>query len=166
MLLRSRIVLPISQPPIEDGAVLISENKISAIGPWAKLKSFEPTEMFDLGDSILLPGFVNAHCHLDYTDFAGMIPPTKFFSDWIKSLLALKSNWSYSEFAKSWANGAQMLLRTGTTTVGDIETVPELLPDVWSTTPLRIFSFLEMTNVKSGRRASEIFQEAENKIQS
>ncbi|MGI8965743.1 MAG: amidohydrolase family protein [Limisphaerales bacterium] len=165
MLLRARIVLPISQPPIADGAVLISGNKISAIGPWAELKSFEATEIFDLGESILLPGLVNAHCHLDYTDMAGMIPPTRFFTDWIKSLLALKSNWSYSEYAKSWSNGAQMLLRTGTTTVADIEAVPELLPEIWAATPLRIFSFLEMTSVKSRRPAAEILQEVESKIE-
>ena len=34
-----------------------------------------------------------------------------------------------------------MLLTHGTTTVADIEAVPELLPDVWSATPLRVFLF-------------------------
>jgi len=38
-----------------------------------------------------------------------------------------------------------MLLRTGTTTVADIEAMPDLLPEVWNATPLRVFSFLEMT---------------------
>ncbi len=59
-----------------------------------------------------------------------------------------------------------MLLRTGTTTVGDIEMVPELLPEVWSATPLRVFSFLEMTGVKSRRPPVEIMREALEKIAS
>ena len=59
-----------------------------------------------------------------------------------------------------------MLLQTGATTVADIEAVPELLPDVWSSTPLRIFSFLEMTGVKSKRHPEEILQDAETKIAS
>jgi cytosine/adenosine deaminase-related metal-dependent hydrolase len=59
-----------------------------------------------------------------------------------------------------------MLLRTGTTTVGDIEMAPELLPDVWSATPLRVFSFLEMTGVKSRRPPREIVREALDKITS
>jgi cytosine/adenosine deaminase-related metal-dependent hydrolase len=52
-----------------------------------------------------------------------------------------------------------MLLRTGTTTVADFETVPELLPDVWSATPLRVISLLEMTGVKSRRDPRAILEE-------
>jgi len=81
------------------------------------------------------------------------------FTDWIKLLTATKAEWGYSEFAESWLAGAKMLLRTGTTTVGDIETVPELLPDVWEATPLRVLSFLEMTGVKSRRKPKTILQE-------
>lgn len=165
MIIRARIVLPISQSPIEDGAVLVSGNRITAIGRWQDLKSSD-ADVFDLGESIILPGLVNAHCHLDYTDMAGMIPAPKSFSDWIKSMLALKAHWSYTEYSKSWLNGAQMLLRTGTTTVADIEAVPELLPDVWNATPLRVHSLLELTNVKSRRPPVEIIAEAARKIDS
>jgi cytosine/adenosine deaminase-related metal-dependent hydrolase len=97
---------------------------------------------------------------------AGMISPPKNFPDWIKAMLALKAHWSYSEYSQSWLNGAQMLLRTGTTTVADIEAVPELLPDVWNVTPLRVCSLLEFTNVKSRRAAAEIICEAAQKIES
>src|SRR5687768_16016525 len=116
MILRARIVLPISQPLIGDGAILISGNRIAAIVQWRDLKTSD-ADVIDLGESIVLPGLVNAHCHLDYTDMAGMIPQQKTFSDWIKAMLALKAHWSYSEYSKSWLRGAEMLLRTGTTTV-------------------------------------------------
>jgi cytosine/adenosine deaminase-related metal-dependent hydrolase len=165
MIVRARILLPISQPPIEDGAIKISGNRIEAVGRWRDLKS-NGGEVFDCGDSIVLPGLINAHCHLDYTDMAGMISPPKSFSSWIKSLLAIKAAWSYSEYAQSWLNGAKMLLRTGTTTVADIEAVPELLPEVWSATPLRVHSLLELTNVKSRRNPAEIIFEATQKINS
>jgi len=165
MILRARIVLPVSQPPIEDGAILISGNRITSIGRWQDLKS-NAAKVFDLGESIVLPGLVNAHCHLDYTNMAGMISPPKNFSDWIKAVLALKAHWSYSEYSQSWLKGAQMLLQTGTTTVADIEAVPELLPDVWHATSLRVCSLLELTNVKSQRRADEIIFESAKKIDS
>jgi cytosine/adenosine deaminase-related metal-dependent hydrolase len=165
MILRARIVLPISAPPIEDGAVLVSGNRISEVGRWRDLKSSD-ADVQDLGESILLPGLVNAHCHLDYTDMAGMIPEPRSFSGWIKSMLALKAHWYYSEYSQSWLKGAQMLLKTGATTVADIEAVPELLPDVWNATPLRVCSLLELTNVKSRRAAPEIICEAAQKIES
>lgn len=157
-LLRSRIVLPVSSLPIENGAVLISGNRIAAVGKWEELQN-NSAEVVDLGESILLPGLVNAHCHLDYTDMAGAIPPQKLFTSWITLMLATKAEWNYTEFAESWLHGAQMLLRTGTTTVADFEAVPELLPDVWSSTPLRVISFLEMTGVKSRRLPQLLVEE-------
>ena len=162
MILRARVVLPISRPPIEDGAVLISGNRIAQVGAW---KDFSATEeVVDLGDAILMPGLINAHCHLDYTDMVGLIPPQKSFTDWIRLMLATKSGWNYSEYAESWVRGAQMLTKTGTTTVADFEAVPELLPDVWSTTPVRVISLLEMTGVKSRRDPRAILQDNVNHI--
>src|SRR5437868_520533 len=125
MLLRARIVLPVSQPPIEDGAVLISANRIVAVRPWDSFSADERREVVDLGEAVLLPGLVNAHAHLDYTGMAGQIPPQKTFTDWIRAIVAMKGSWTNEDFAESWRSGAEMLLRNGTTTVGDVETIPE-----------------------------------------
>lgn len=151
MILRARVVLPISRPPIEDGAVLVSGNRIAQVGRWADFSAHAAEGVVDLGETILMPGLINAHCHLDYTDMSGLMPPQKSFTDWIRLMLATKSGWNYSEYAESWIRGAHMLVKTGTTTVADFEAVPELLPDVWSTTLLRVISLLEMTGVKSRR---------------
>ena len=165
MLIRSRIVLPISGPPIENGAVAIVNDRIVSVGSWNDLRTSNFGEVFDLGESILLPGLVNAHCHLDYTSMAGMIPSARNFPDWVKAILALKSTFTFSDYAESWIIGAKQLLRSGTTTVADIEAVPELLPDVWTTTPLRVLSFLELTSVRSGRGSREVIGEAVAKIE-
>jgi cytosine/adenosine deaminase-related metal-dependent hydrolase len=163
MLLRARILLPISSPPVADGAVLISGNRVAALGRWRDLSHAASEPAADLGQVILMPGLVNAHCHLDYTDMAGQ-PAPKQFPDWIKGLLARKAAASYADYAQAWLRGAAMLLRTGVTTVGDIEAVPELLPDVWSSTPLRVASFLEMTCVRSRRDPAAVVREAAAKI--
>lgn len=163
MLIRARIVLPISGPPIADGAILISGNRIAALGRWRDLSRGVAGPADDLGDVVLLPGLVNAHCHLDYTDMSGQ-PAPKRFPDWIKGLMARKAAASYADYAQAWLRGAAMLVRSGVTTVGDIEAVPELLPDVWSSTPLRVGSFLEMTGVRSGRDPRAIVQEAVGRI--
>ncbi len=165
MLLRARIVMPVSRPPIEDGAALIENNRIVAVRPWKRFDSAERVNTTDLGEVVLLPGLVNAHCHLDYTDMAGLIPPGRNFPDWIKAITALKAEWSYTDFAESWLHGAKMLLRTGTTTVADIEAVPELLPEVWTATPLRAFSFIEMIAVRRRHSARQILSEADEFIQ-
>jgi cytosine/adenosine deaminase-related metal-dependent hydrolase len=166
MILRARTILPVSRPPVENGAVVVSGNEIRAAGPWPDLPGREAEKVLDLGEVILLPGLVNAHCHLDYTDMAGEFLPPESFTDWIKLITAAKGGWTYTDFAQSWLNGAQMLVRNGATTVADFENVPELLPEVWSATPLRVFSFLEMTGVKSRRNPLAILDAAVEKISS
>src|SRR3984957_6653846 len=163
---RARIVLPVSRPPIEDGLVSIAGNRIVSISPWRDAPSVDAKHIRDFGDAIILPGLVNAHCHLDYTNIAGQIAPVREFVDWIKSMTSSKNGWTYSDFSESWLRGAEMLVRSGTTTVGDIEMAPELLPEVWSATPLRVLSFLEMTGVRSRRPPTEILREALDKINS
>ena len=166
LVLRARTILPISQPAIENGAVLVSGNRIHSVVPWSQAKAHAAGRVVDLGDVVLLPGFVNAHCHLDYTEMAGLLPPPKNFTEWIHLMLEVKGQWNYSEYAASWLRGAHMLLRTGTTTVADIEAVPELLPEAWEATPLRVFSFLEMTGIRAKRNPADILQEALGNIDS
>ncbi len=164
--LRARVILPVSQPAIEDGAVFIFRGRIAAVGRWRDLRRKAPAQTHDLGEAILLPGLVNAHCHLDYTDMAGAIPPPKSFLDWIQGIVALKSSWSYTDFAQSWLNGAQQLLHSGCTTVADIEAVPELLPEVWAATPLRVLSCLELISVRGRQRPATLLRQAVQKIRS
>jgi aminodeoxyfutalosine deaminase len=166
MILRARVILPITAPPIEDGALAITGNKIRCVAPFRELRPHAREKILDLGEVILLPGLINAHCHLDYTDMAGELPPPKTFTDWIGSITAAKTAWSYSDYARSWLHGAHQLLKTGVTTVADIEAMPDLLPDVWNATPLRVFSFFEMTGILSRRRPQEILAEAVKKIDS
>lgn len=156
MILRSRLLLPITAPPIENGALSVSRGRIAAVGPWSQLRREKHRQVVDLGDAILLPGLINAHCHCDYTDMAGLISRRSSFSDWIKAIVNLKAQWSYAEFAQSWVRGARQLLQSGTTSVVDIEAVPELLPEVLSTTPLRVISCLEVMSLKNPATPREI----------
>lgn len=163
MILRARVVVPVIRPPIEDGAVCISGERIVWAGPHAELPAtFASNTEHDLGDSILLPGLINAHCHLDYTAMAGMITPPKSFADWIKAMVATKASWTLEDFATSWDRGAAMLLKNGTTTVADIEAIPELIPSAWQRTPLRVLSFRELLNVRSRVPAAELVERAVN----
>lgn len=159
MIIRARCIQPIGESPIDNGAMVIEAGRIAWFGPWRNCDRPRGMAVHDLGEVVLLPGFVNAHCHLDFTNMAGKIPPPRDFSDWVKTMLSLKAHWGYSEFADSWLRGAKMLVETGTTTVCDIESYPELLPESWGSTPLRVFSCLEMTGVKEQRQPRAVLEE-------
>ena len=55
LLLRARAIVPIRQPPIRDGAVLITRNRVAAVGPWRELAKAVCAKTIELGDLILLP---------------------------------------------------------------------------------------------------------------
>jgi len=166
MILRAKAVLPVRRPAIRNGAVRVQGSRITAVGEWRSIQRGGWERVIDLGDSLLLPGLVDAHCHLDYTHMAGQFPPPKSFIDWLKAIVSTKAGWSVPDFEASWRAGAEMLVRTGTTTVADIEVVPELLPGLWSATPLRMISFLEMIRITGRRPSGEILKEALNKYRS
>ena len=63
--LRAGFVLPVSGPPIPDGAVRVCRGVIMAVAPASRLVPQPGDEVLSFPDGILLPGMVNAHCHLE-----------------------------------------------------------------------------------------------------
>src|SRR5258706_1467261 len=78
----ARWVLPITQPPIENGTVLEADGLITYVGPRSDAP---PGQDHDLGESILLPGLVNAQRTLELTAMRGFLEDL-CFSDWIDKL--------------------------------------------------------------------------------
>jgi 5-methylthioadenosine/S-adenosylhomocysteine deaminase len=78
----ARWVLPITQPPIENGTVVENDGLISYVGP----RSAAPAGPdYDLGEAILLPGLVNTHTHLELTAMRGFLEDCRF-TVWIDKL--------------------------------------------------------------------------------
>ena len=67
MIIRARAVVPMGGPPIENGAVVVHGREVIAVGPADEVGTFKEKQVIDLGDLVLLPGLINAHCHLDYS---------------------------------------------------------------------------------------------------
>jgi cytosine/adenosine deaminase-related metal-dependent hydrolase len=106
-------VLPIEGPPIEDGAVVIRDARIDAIGSAAELGQGERFE-----NAAIVPGFVNAHSHLEYAVYAGFGDGFDF-GPWIELHMDRKSRIGLDEMRAIARVGAAECLRSGITTVGD-----------------------------------------------
>jgi cytosine/adenosine deaminase-related metal-dependent hydrolase len=151
---RARHVLPVSAPPIEDGAVVVADNRIAAVGPLAEIRARYAGEVADLGESILLPGLVNAHCHLDYTMLRQAISPQRSFTEWIRRINAMKRLLDVDDYRSAIATGFAELRRFGTTTVANIESFPELLVGM-PPPPIRVWWFLEMIDIRHRHTTEE-----------
>jgi len=108
-------VVPVEGPPIRDGAVEIDDltGAIAAVG-----------RREDLGDSVhyegavIVPGFVNAHTHLEYEMYAGFGDGLGF-ADWIGLHVQRKQRIDQDDMDAIARLGALNCLRSGIATVGD-----------------------------------------------
>ena len=64
MVIYNGVVHPMDGPVIERGYVAFEGEKITAVGPMEALPSFPPAEGLDAEGGHILPGFIDAHCHL------------------------------------------------------------------------------------------------------
>ncbi|MDT0233078.1 amidohydrolase family protein [Curtobacterium sp. BRB10] len=121
----ARVVVPMTAPPIADGAVAVQDGRILHVGD----RSWVIDQLAGSGAAFterqwrgaLLPGLVNAHSHLQYTGMAG-VGRRQYdgFEDW-----AAAFNVDYAE-PHDWraeaADGARASILAGVTSIADIVT--------------------------------------------
>jgi cytosine/adenosine deaminase-related metal-dependent hydrolase len=107
-------VVPVEGAPIADGAVAIADDGlIAAVGTRAELGSD-----VHYPEAVILPGFVNAHTHLEYDVYVGFGDGLGF-AEWIGLHVQRKQRIDLEDMEAIARLGALGCLRSGTTTVGD-----------------------------------------------
>jgi cytosine/adenosine deaminase-related metal-dependent hydrolase len=118
---RAAWLLPISQPPIRDGWLRTEHGRVFAFGH-CRPGDFTATDEIDLGHTVILPGLVNAHTHLELSWLRGRIPPTNDFPRWIEAVLALSrgADQDQEQVARGIVDGIAEAKTFGTAAVGDV----------------------------------------------
>jgi cytosine/adenosine deaminase-related metal-dependent hydrolase len=106
-------VLPVEGPPIRDGAVAIEDGRIAALGPAEDLGAGTRYE-----EAVIIPGFVNAHSHLEYAVYGGFGDGLSF-GPWIVLHTERKARLDWDATLAIARLGAAQCLASGITTVGD-----------------------------------------------
>ena len=120
MLLSAEYVLPITSDPIENGAVLVRDDKIEDVGPAAMLRLRYPHEKErDFGQAALLPGFVNVHTHLEFTAMRGIVHDVPYAS-WLMDVNERTSRMTPADLLDSSILGGLEALSAGITCLADI----------------------------------------------
>lgn len=120
-------------PPVAGGAILVRDGLVAATGTLAELKGSCAATVIDHHDSAILPGFVNAHTHLELTHFPSWRLRTHIdysprrFSDWIIQLIKICRGLQGEDFRASLVEGMRKCVESGTTAVGDVITRYDLL---------------------------------------
>lgn len=115
--LRARWVFPVGRPPIENGLVEIADGRIVAVRPADRFAaSSDRTE-----DLALIPGLVNTHTHLEFSDLTAPLPAEGTFAAWIRLIVAhRRTRGDYPTAAVQ--SGLRESAASGVTTLGEIAT--------------------------------------------
>jgi cytosine/adenosine deaminase-related metal-dependent hydrolase len=141
--IRARWVFPVDAPPVPDGRVTIHADRIVSVATTG------PADV-DVGNAAILPGFVNAHTHLDLGMLHGRCPPTADFTAWLRCVIAGRQSATAERVQQAIADGIAACLRGGTTLVGDISAGGASWTHL-ATAPLRSVVFYELLGLPRER---------------
>jgi len=166
-ILSANYVLPISAEPIENGAIVFEKDKIVAVGKRAEIIEKFPESIHEnLGETAILPGFVNAHSHLEITAMRGFLDEfdADFFS-WLMKLTKTRAEILTDEDVKTAAIfGALEGARGGVTCFGDIGRFGKAGFEALQTNGLRGILFQETDFSPVNANASEDFTKLRDKF--
>jgi cytosine/adenosine deaminase-related metal-dependent hydrolase len=165
MIIRARTVVSMEGEPIHDGGVAVSEHKIADVGRFDEVRQRQSGEVLDLGEQVLMPGLINAHCHLDYTMLRGTIAPQRSFSDWIQAINAEKAKLTEQDYIDSIHAGFAEARSFGTTTILNLIALPKLVAAI-KEQPVRTWWFGELIDVRIPDEAERLADEAVESLKS
>lgn len=144
-LCRARWVVPVTRPPIADGAVAVGGGRIVAVGPYDELGGeFSGVPVRDYGEATLLPGLVNAHTHLDNAALAGHTPRGGGdFVAWLEALTESREAASAEKMYSATEAACRDLLSFGTAAVADISHA-DVSPALLERLPIHAVVFVEV----------------------
>ena len=153
------LVTMVGEDEYRRGEIIIEGGRVEAIRNGVS-PVFEG-ETIDLSGHLILPGFVNTHCHLALSGL--QIPRQPKFTDWIEKVVSANGALTWQNRIEGIHEGADMLLRSGVTTLADYLSHPDLLVE-YSSLPFRQVLFLETLGFQSGQakdiaiKLDQIFQ--------
>ena len=121
-------------PPVTGGAILVRNGQIEAAGTLTELKNRYTAPVIEHHDCAIVPGFVNAHTHLELTHFPSWRLRThvdynpRSFTDWIIQLIKITRGLPAEDFRASLVEGLRKCVESGTTAIGDIVSRYDLAP--------------------------------------
>jgi cytosine/adenosine deaminase-related metal-dependent hydrolase len=122
------LLLPVSAPAIQDGAILVRDGRIAAVGTLTELgKENTDADLRYFPHYTIIPGAVNAHAHLGFR--RGDAPEGGSFSRWLTQLierLPEKEAWT----AEAAHNAAREAIAAGTTFMAESSPYGECLPQL------------------------------------
>ncbi len=146
--LTARYVFPVEGDPIPNGWISVIDGAVSRVG---RSNGVRPD--FDLGNVAIVPGFVNAHTHLDLTPIEPVADRADGTEDeiaWLKRVVSMRRATMPDQSRAAVIRNISSSLSYGTTSIADITPGGLSWNDV-ADSPLRGIVFAEILGLRRMR---------------
>jgi cytosine/adenosine deaminase-related metal-dependent hydrolase len=129
--IEARWVLPISQPPIEDGWVEVHGERIVALGRQQNAPRTRHAAPSTQHGIAILPGLVNAHTHLELSYLHERIPRAPSFGKWVSAVMKTRSQYpdpADPAIVAPALESIEAALATGTVLFGEVSNTLVTVP--------------------------------------
>lgn len=131
-------ICPVSSAPIKEGVVVIDDN--GAIVKIAKRSDFDVNEL-EIHEGVIVPGFVNTHCHLELSHMKGKVDTGTGLIPFITGVVTQRGA-SKEVISAAIAAAEQEMIDGGIVAVGDISNVVDTFSQK-AQGNLRYYTFVE-----------------------
>lgn len=143
-----------TQDGFQEGLVLIIEETSGEIQSIETTKDHGDSEKID---GVLLPGFINAHCHLELSHLKGKSETGKTLIPFLKDVVSMREV-DATVIASEIKKADEQMWRAGIQAVGDICNTSDTAK-VKKNSLIRYFSFVEIFDFMNNNAAESSFQE-------
>jgi 5-methylthioadenosine/S-adenosylhomocysteine deaminase len=114
------LVLPITAEPIKNAAVLVRDGRIAAVGLREEIVAENSDhEEVRFNNSLIMPGLVNLHGHIECSSFGYLAKPSAF-NDWLSGIIEASSKLDRDGWLAASREGVKRYLEAGITCTADI----------------------------------------------
>jgi aminodeoxyfutalosine deaminase len=140
--IRFRALLPMTNSkPLENGQLIVERGIIREV--FSDTRNPIEGELIDLSNSLILPGFVNAHCHLSLSALKWKISRRGSFTTWVRSVLEKNELVSWENRMLALHAQAKVMVRSGVTALVDYIPQAKFIKE-YSSLPFRQTLLLEV----------------------
>ncbi len=147
-----------SLPPLRNAAVVIDRGRIRAVGNIDGIrKRFPRHSSLELPNTVLLPGLINLHTHLELPPLLSDLRSASL-PGWVLNLLKAKRHFTSRSYEAAVRENIRACIETGTTTIGEICT-HDASPGQLKGSGLRAFVYRELISMDPSvplRKISEL----------
>jgi cytosine/adenosine deaminase-related metal-dependent hydrolase len=125
--IRARWIVPLHGPPLEGGWLRIRRGRVVDLGAGSPPGRRDDASAIDAADAIVIPGLVNAHTHLEFSDVDPPLDAAGGLPGWIERVVALRrgrpsGTAADRQVAAAIRRGLDESAAHGVTAVGEIST--------------------------------------------